>query len=56
MPTRAAFTNAKILRNGKLEEGAFAVEDGVFTEYIEGENALDLGGDTVIPGLVCVTC
>ncbi len=52
MPVRTAFINAKILRNGKIEEGAFAIEDGVFTEYIEGENAIDLGGDTVIPGLI----
>ena len=52
MPNRAAFVNAKILRNGKPEKGAFAVENGVFTDYIEGESAIDLGGDTVIPGLI----
>lgn len=49
---RKAFINAKVLRGGRLTEGGFAIENGVFTDYIEGENAADLGGDTVIPGLI----
>ncbi len=49
---RKAFINAKILRRGELTDGAFAVENGVFTDYISGESAIDLEGDIVIPGLI----
>ncbi len=49
---RTAYINAKLLKNGKIQDGSFAIENGVFTEYIEGEGAVDLGGDTVIPGLI----
>lgn len=49
---RKAFINARIMRNGKITEGAFATENGVFTDYIPGEDAIDLKGDTVIPGLI----
>ncbi|MBE6581837.1 MAG: N-acetylglucosamine-6-phosphate deacetylase [Ruminococcaceae bacterium] len=49
---RKAFINAKLLRDGKITEGAFAIENGAFTNYIKGEDAIDLQGDTVIPGLI----
>lgn len=49
---RKAFINARICRGGVLCEGNLAIENGVITEYIPGEEAVDVGGDILIPGLI----
>lgn len=49
---RKAFINARIYRDGALYEGSLAIENGVITEYIPGEDAIDVNGDILIPGLI----
>ncbi len=49
---RKAFINARIYRDRALYEGSLAIENGVIAEYIPGEEALDVGGDILIPGLI----
>ncbi len=49
------FKNAALFRGDRFAHGSFRVEDGVFTEILDGtpeEDGLDLGGAPVIPGLV----
>ena len=49
---RRAYKNCRVFLNGRFENRGFAVSDGVITDYIEGEEAVDLHGDMIIPGLI----
>lgn len=54
---KSIYTNARLYRDGRFEEGAFAVEEGRFvgdTTPREGDRVVDLAGRTVVPGLVDV--
>ena len=49
---RKAFVNARIYRDRTLYEGSLAIEDGKIAAYISGEEAIDVEGDILIPGLI----
>lgn len=54
---KSIYTNARLYRDGRFENGAFAVEEGRFvgdTTPREGDRVVDLAGCTVVPGLVDV--
>ena len=54
---KSFYTNARIYRNGRFEEGVLAVENGVLIEPqepAEGDQVIDLGGREVVPGLIDV--